>query len=330
MPEVEDDEEAAPQPENKQGEGSLPPRPKKAGKTVKTGGGGGGMMPGKKSLSAAELASGERYKYQSTQFEVTGDAADKLLELQDAIDVADLGDEGFELEPHITCRYGLEGCTVQDVAEAVRGFGPLKVRLGETKVFEQDDCDVLVVAVVGAKIHRLNKLLADLPHVDKQKQYKPHVTVAYLLPGCGEKYAGDDLLAGTELSFDAVTFCDLDGTHAEVSLLEPVVVQQELTSELSLYDPDLGEWAERIATAPAADVERWLARAKSLSGAELANGNGHAVKKKSARAESDAKLLERVEKLEAELTAVKSRPKRVRVVRDDDGFIKETITEPVE
>ena len=48
--------------------------------------------------------------------------------------------------------------------------------------------DVLKVDVEGEDLHRLNGVLAGLPHVDTQPTYRPHATIAYLKPGTGAIY----------------------------------------------------------------------------------------------------------------------------------------------
>lgn len=59
--------------------------------------------------------------------------------------------------------------------------GEIEAELGETKVFENDDYDVLVVEVKSDGLNKINKTLSDnLEYTNSYDGYKPHLTIAYL------------------------------------------------------------------------------------------------------------------------------------------------------
>lgn len=75
------------------------------------------------------------------------------------------------------------------------------------------------VDVTSPDLMRLNRLISSsLRCTDTFPVYKPHVTLAYVLPGKGQRYAGMTDVDGMELTFDAMTFSDLDGEKTKLRL----------------------------------------------------------------------------------------------------------------
>lgn len=139
----------------------------------------------------------------AAMFEITGDARDKALAVR--VDSLDLTSYGREDTPHVTVAYGLK----PDAAKLAAGFGPVTVTLGKVSVFPPDsDHEVLKIDVVGDRLQELHDLLAD---GDSDHPYQPHVTLAYVKPGAGAKYAGAWPGEGTKLTFDVLTFADRAG-----------------------------------------------------------------------------------------------------------------------
>ena len=54
--------------------------------------------------------------------------------------------------------------------------------------FFNKDYDVLKMDVRSNKLNELNELCKTLPHTSTYPDYKPHITIAYLLKGNGSKY----------------------------------------------------------------------------------------------------------------------------------------------
>jgi 2'-5' RNA ligase len=119
----------------------------------------------------------------------------EMKELQKEIDKDDLYEEedddsyGLEKEPHVTLLYGLHDAVdpweVKDIVRSVE-YGPIEA----TKVtaFENEKYDVLKFDIKCKELHKVNKLLQELPHTNKFKDYVPHATIAYLKPGTAKKY----------------------------------------------------------------------------------------------------------------------------------------------
>lgn len=160
---------------------------------------------------------GPLHEYSSTQLQIAGRPGEILRKIQCNVQPRDIGTEGVEENPHITVKYGLHFQTPSaKLRQALKTFGPITVTLGKTSLFKNDDADVLKVDVDSPDLHRLNRLIARIvPTFDSHPVYKPHMTVAYLHPGRGEKYAGDKSLEGQKMTFDALQFSGRRG-HREV------------------------------------------------------------------------------------------------------------------
>jgi hypothetical protein len=121
---------------------------------------------------------------------------------------------GLETEPHVTLLYGLhEEVSIEQVQEALgpHKFGPIVAY--NASLFQNEKYDVLKFDIRypvkgGAFLHKCNRDLAQLPHTTNFPDYHPHMTVAYIKKGFGQKYA--DKLNGQEYQ--------LDPTHAIYSM----------------------------------------------------------------------------------------------------------------
>lgn len=161
-----------------------------------------------------------------------------LEQLAAQITDEDLAADGREADPHVTVKYGLHTPDPGAVRRVVQGFGPVTVTLGKTAYFAADDAsiqrggdayDVVYVEVLGDDVRFLNKLVSDLlPHTDTHPEYVPHVTLAYVRPGLGEKYAGRDAVEGMALTFTELDFADQEGAHTAVPLEGPDAADVEL------------------------------------------------------------------------------------------------------
>lgn len=167
---------------------------------------------------AVTCAGGHEYgrdeaKYASTQIDLTGEARRRVRALQARIDPDDLADDGIEEDVHITCCFGLHCRSAVPVAEAVRDFGPVRMRLGGVNAFRGGAYDVLYVAVDSPDLHRLHDRLCELPHTKTHDRYTPHATICYLKPGTADKYLA--ALPPADSSFVARTLVFSDAGHGK-------------------------------------------------------------------------------------------------------------------
>lgn len=188
-------------------------------------------------------------EFSSTQFDLfdggysrsQGNPAETLIEMAAAIPDSDLAEKGRELNPHVTVKFGLHTNSIEDIERIVKDFGPIGITFGKTSVFpatEGRDYDVIKVDVDSPKLHALNKLIAESTEcTDAHPEYCPHVTIAYVKAGLGDKYAAAVNVDGQMLLLSLLVFSDKHRNGLGVSLLP------ERTWQFSEF-PDLELFAE--------------------------------------------------------------------------------------
>lgn len=128
-------------------------------------------------------------------------------------------DYGREKEPHVTALFGLKDKDSKNVAEVVKEFGDVKLEFGKTSLFTNDKFDVLKVDVKSDDMRRLNALLQKNVEFESDfPDYTPHVTIAYLKPGEGKKYADDARFEGITTTVSEMLFSDPDYKKTPIDL----------------------------------------------------------------------------------------------------------------
>lgn len=167
------------------------------------------------------------HSYSSTQVNLPADTAERVVAMAKAIPDTDIGTDGRAGDsegsaPHVTVKYGLHTTDVEKVRKVLANEPPVTVTLGKTSLFSNDDADVLKIDVDSPDLHRLNaKIAKALETTDTHPEYKPHVTIAYLKPGKGKDYAGDDALEGHTVTLDSLRFSTKDGKIYAIPLNGP-------------------------------------------------------------------------------------------------------------
>lgn len=128
----------------------------------------------------------------------------KIMEIQRMINPKDLHENGIEDEAHCTLLYGLhDGVTVEQVQNIINKHNFCDVKATGPTLFENPEFDVLKFDVgyatrCGAFLHKCNQALQQFPNTQTYPDYHPHMTIAYLKPGMGQKYV--DLFKNNNLS----------------------------------------------------------------------------------------------------------------------------------
>lgn len=141
-----------------------------------------------------------------------------------------LAPDGKEDKFHVTALYGLEDDDPEGVRGLLRDFGPVKMQLGEVSLFpadEKHDYDVVKVDVESPDLVRLHEMLKKLPHTLTHKEFRPHVTLAYVRPGLADGMIGDESLVGKEMTCDTLMFCNRDREQVAVSLVGKKEIDKE-------------------------------------------------------------------------------------------------------
>lgn len=106
----------------------------------------------------------------------------------------DLAEGGIELQPHITVAYLPAGGDLSALADILAKFSPFSVRFTGVSLFERGEFDVVKVDVEGDDLRELQARLAlAFPQDGGYLIYRPHVTLAYVRRGAGQKYLFDPL-----------------------------------------------------------------------------------------------------------------------------------------
>lgn len=170
---------------------------------------------------AAAVKGAQSHDFASTQIELPSELAADVRSIGQAIKPEDL--VRLEHVPHITLKYGLHTNDPQPVRAILAAEPSIDVKFGRTEVFSAGDnggdSDVLVVKVFSPDLRRINaRIKRMLPHTETHPQYHPHVTVAYVRKGRGQKYVDRGDLEGKTHTFNEVRFATRGRRKTTISL----------------------------------------------------------------------------------------------------------------
>jgi hypothetical protein len=154
-------------------------------------------------------------KEQSKPFEDFRKSVIDKADIADSKDLPTYANDGVNIKPHVTVKYGLHTNDPNDISELFKGEKPVEVELGKTSVFKGETkgvpYDVVIAEVKSPDLERLNKKITNNAEVtDTHPEYKPHVTLAYVKAGEGAKYDGRTDFEGQKFTFDGVKFSPAD------------------------------------------------------------------------------------------------------------------------
>lgn len=161
----------------------------------------------------------DNYEYSSTQFNLNFEDKQEIVNFtKSLIDKDDLLDEdSMEKIPHITIKYGLLTNDYKEVVPIIKTLKSINVILGKTSIFENDEFDVLKIDVLSKELRELNKLISDnLENEDKYLIYKPHLTLAYLKKGMGNKYKNNNQFEGKQIKFNYLLFSSSNNDEVKI------------------------------------------------------------------------------------------------------------------
>ncbi len=128
---------------------------------------------------------------------------------------------GVEDDPHITVLWGIHTKNVDEIKEILEEQKGGTVKMGQVGMFEQEEYDVLKVNIISQALHRLNSILREnLKYTTSHNEYKPHLTLAYLKCGNGEKYIRNNKFKDLSFNFNEVIFEDYNDKSTTIKLKE--------------------------------------------------------------------------------------------------------------
>jgi hypothetical protein len=142
--------------------------------------------------------------------------ASDMLKLQEEICPCEVYDlepgHGLETEPHVTILYGLHTQQLKSIQNKIN-FKPVKFKIKDISLFENDTYDVLKLGIESKDLNELNReVCSKFEFTNKYTDYKPHCTIAYLMPGAGHNYLKmKNELVGKEFTSNRFVFSNKFG-----------------------------------------------------------------------------------------------------------------------
>jgi 2'-5' RNA ligase len=185
----------------------------------------------------------DTHSYATTQAVPPEEVRALVQAARDQIDHDDLDpDEGFGPDPHVTILYGLGDDQEREATEILKKAGPLKAKIDAVDTFENDDYDVVIFRLESEDMQRVHDELDTLPNDNEWPEYKPHMTIAYVQPGLGRKYADrlESDLVGKNFVANQAEFSNTADDRVVVDLREGTTEAFENLSEQSpLFGTDV-------------------------------------------------------------------------------------------
>lgn len=167
---------------------------------------------------------------------IRGNAGEAIKQAARAIDPAHLASGGYVEDPHVTLLYGITGEQPEDVAKVVRRLPSPHVVVGDAIVLEGSSGKGVPIAlsVSGETIHSMHeKVCAEVMHVKTFPIYKPHITLAYVLPEFASLYAGPNELSDWAIDLEVA---EVHGEDRETVIEVPLrgMLSKEHVDDISL------------------------------------------------------------------------------------------------
>ena len=138
------------------------------------------------------------------------------------IDKADIYDDefhdyGLEYTPHCTVLFGINLMETEPsaVKQFMETFKPVEVMIDKISVFNNPEYDVVKYDVpVSAELRRYHELAkTKFPNTQSFPDYHPHMTISYVLPGTGKKYAQP--VSPFKVKFDTAVYSFAAGNSSD-------------------------------------------------------------------------------------------------------------------
>jgi tRNA nucleotidyltransferase/poly(A) polymerase/2'-5' RNA ligase len=154
---------------------------------------------------------------------------DRIVSKIDPNDVYNYGDLGIENKPHVTILYGFEDSVEPDhFLPFLSGISePIEIVINGLSHFENEEFDVVKLNCESSKLREIRKYVEQLPHIKTYPNYVPHMTLAYVKKGKGQKYdyklQKPIIIKGTKL-----VYSNSNRKKVEMEVAQPIEPEKEL------------------------------------------------------------------------------------------------------
>lgn len=131
-----------------------------------------------------------RFEYANMQINVEDPYIKHIKYLQKFFRKQDLSKDGVENQHHITVLFGIKNDSKNLIKNSFFDLKipPFYINVESIEVFKNEN-DVVVLKCSAPELLELRKHFEErLPFKRTHKDYKPHITLAYVKPGMGDKY----------------------------------------------------------------------------------------------------------------------------------------------
>jgi 2'-5' RNA ligase len=155
------------------------------------------------------------YEFSSVQFNYPIDFAKDVMQWgRKNVDTEDIfvdpHDESYGLEDniHTTVLYGIHDKTPSKTKRIIEPTPPFKITLGEIDKFPGGtDYDVIKINVEGDVLRDLHyKIRENITNTNSYPDYKPHMTIGYVLPNSCNHLLGSEEFKGMTFQVNTVIF----------------------------------------------------------------------------------------------------------------------------
>jgi len=142
------------------------------------------------------------FDYATTDIKLPDEVGDFIIDWG-RLNIPDdaISEDGREHDIHVTVKYGLLDHELPEpLKEVAKTTQPFPVFMGVVSLFTTNPkFDVVKIGVESPQLRLLNKRVAELPHEDTYPDYKPHITVAYVVKGTCDHLEGEDPFKSKEI-----------------------------------------------------------------------------------------------------------------------------------
>jgi 2'-5' RNA ligase len=148
----------------------------------------------KKYLQFLKESNQNRYEYGCVMVDYNFSNWSELLQSinQDDLYEVEGKNYGLQTRPHLTLLYGIhEEVTDDQILKCFDGFteDDFKVQIDGVSIFENPEFEVVKLEIdKSSKLQEINRRLSELPNSNQFPEYKPHITLAYVKKGKGQRY----------------------------------------------------------------------------------------------------------------------------------------------